>query len=417
MERKGKGLEVKDILGLISLLKEQKKCKVVLLLNDGEDGLEDYNKYKEKVIDVELAFSPDPSECAAIAYSSATSYYPRLKELTTSLGIRNIRILKKIERLIELALPQVEEFEKEIKDQVIHSLVLFSWSYFCSSASDDVPTLDFITSRGFASFGIGDEDVNETEKKWQTILHAYNYQMTDELDLVLANGVKTGFFVESELIEQATIKNKGVIAAKSEGSFSSAWQLYHDSFDDNEEGVINGLYESFKANCKYILPVNLSGTVSLFRELGEGQKASEIIDLYIENRKDEIELFNMDENNHFGDIKDQELIDKFNKFYHSSLITETADQVLERIAGKNGGGGNDEVVLSTTSVDDFYKLFKLKKGRELSSFITTCLKFGQFTNASEQQKEIANRATQALKKIASESEINKRRVKKFGVNV
>ena len=30
LERKGKGLEIKDILGLVSLLKEQKKCKVVL---------------------------------------------------------------------------------------------------------------------------------------------------------------------------------------------------------------------------------------------------------------------------------------------------------------------------------------------------------------------------------------------------
>jgi hypothetical protein len=62
-------------------------------------------------------------------------------------------------------------------------------------------------------------------------------------------------------------------------------------------------------------------------------------------------------------------------------------------------------------------LFKSEKGVHLSRYIHTCLKFGQFSNASDQQKEIANRVTEALKKIALESGLNKRRVKKFGVDI
>ena len=418
LERKGKGLEIKDILGLVSLLKEQKKCKVVFLLNDGEDGLEDYEKYREKVIDIELAFAPDPDECASIAYSDEATYHPRLKELATSLGIRNIRILKKIERLVALCLPLVENFEPEISDQVIHSLVLYSWSYFCSKSKEEIPPLDFITSKGYTLLGIGDEKVTEQEKKWQTTLQAYNYQLTDELDLLLAESVKTGYFVEDELRDKASAKNQQIIASKSAGSFSDAWRLYHDTFNDNGDEVINGLYESFKKNCKYITPTNLNGTVSLFRELGEGDKADEIIGIYIESRQDETELFNMEEINTFGDIRDKEVIDRFNEVYNQSVATETAKQVLDRIAGKNGWNGqSDEVILASTSVNDYYGLFKSEEGRHLSSFVTTCLKFGQFSNASDQQKEISNRATEALRKIASESEINKRRVKKFGVDI
>jgi len=67
------------------------------------------------------------------------------------------------------------------------------------------------------------------------------------------------------------------------------------------------------------------------------------------------------------------------------------------------------------SIDDYYELFKSEEGRNLSSFVTTCLKFGQFGSASDQQKEIGRRSTEALRRIASESEINKRRVMKFGV--
>lgn len=417
LERKGKGLSIKDVLGLVSLLKEQKKCQVVILLNDGEEGLEDYEKYREKVIDVELAFEPDPNECALIAYSNQASFYPKLRELTTSLGIRNIRILKKIERLVNLSIPLLEGFEPEILDQVLHSIALFTWSHFCSKSNDDIPSLEFITSRGYALLGIGDEEVSEQKKRWQITLQDYNYQFTDELDIVLADAVKTGYFVEENVKEKASTKNQEIIASKSEGSFSSAWRLYHDTFNDNSAEVINELYESFKKNCKYITPRNLNGTVSLFRELGEEKKASEIIGIYIDKRKDETEIFNLEENNIFGDIRDQEIIDKFNAIYSQSVATENAKQVLDRIAGNNGWNQSDEVVLASTSVDDYYTLFKTETGRRLSSFVTTCLKFGQFGNASAQQKEISIRATEALQRIAAESEINKRRVKRFGINI
>lgn len=193
--------------------------------------------------------------------------------------------------------------------------------------------------------------------------------------------------------------------------------MYHDSFDDNEEEVITKLYDSFKKNVKNITPTNLNGTVRLFRELGVEDKASEVIDFYISERKDEKELFNMEEINFFGDIKDKEIIDKFNDTYKTSVVVENASDVLNRIAGKNGWNQSDEVVLANTSVDEYYNLFKTEKGKHLSSYIRTCLKFGQFGGASEQMKEIANRATEALKRIASESELNKRRVKKFGVEI
>ncbi len=416
LERKGNGLEVKDILGLVSQLKEQKRCKVVILLNNDEDCLGDYEKYREKVVDIELAFSPDPDECAAIAYSEQTPIHTKLRELTASLGIRNIRILKKIERLATLAFPLTEEFEPETLDQVLHSLVLYAWSHFCSTANKEIPSLEFITRSDHAFFGIVDEKLTEQEKKWQNILEAYNYQFTDELDMFLVEAVKTGCFFENEFKEKAAFRNKQIVASKSEGSFSKAWRLYHDSFDDNADEVISGLYDSFRNNCKYITPVNLNGTVSLFRELGEDGKASEIIDIYIEIRKGEKEVFNI-ENNFYGENIDVELMEKFNFEYNRSVKTETAKQVLNRIAGKDAWNKSDEVVLANTSIDDYYHLFKSETGSHLSSFVRTCLKFGQSNGSSEQQREISKRATDALKRVAAESEINKRRVKKFGVSI
>ena len=418
LERKGNALDIKDILGLVSLLKEQKKCKVVLLLNDGEEGTEDFKKYREKVIDVELKFAPSPEECASIAYSDNQPYHQNLKKHVAILGIKNIRILKKIERLIELAIPLAQDFETEITEQIIHSLALFSWCYYCSDNGEDIPTLEFVTSKGYSILGLGDDEVdNDKEKNWRAILQGYNYQVTDELDVVLANAVKTGFFIEADFKTKATAKNQEIIAAKSKGSFSEAWKLYHDSFDDNRDEVINKLEESFSQNCEYITPHNLHGTVTLFRELGENAKASSLIDKYIERHEGQKDLFDLKEINTWGDIKDPEMVKKFNDKFKESSKSETVEQVLEKIAGRSGWNQSDEVVLANTTVDDYYNLFKTVKSKRLSSFISTCLKFGQFSNASDQQKEIADRATQALKKIGSESDLNKIRIRKFGVTI
>ena len=91
--------------------------------------------------------------------------------------------------------------------------------------------------------------------------------------------------------------------------------------------------------------------------------------------------------------------------------------VLSKIAGKDGWGREDEEILSNASPDEYYDLFKGEKGDHLSSYVDTCLRFGRFTNPSENGKKIFNSATEALKRIASESEINKRRVGKFGISI
>ena len=415
LERRGSGLSMKDTLGLVTQLKEQKKCKIVLLLNDKEEGLEEYQKYREKVIDIELKFDPTPLESAEIAFDLTRKEGEALSQLTQKLGIRNIRVLKKIERLVNLVLPLAIDYEPEIKDQVRHSIVLFSWCYYCYS--EGAPPLEFVTNMGYDPWGLGEEEVEEQKKIWKNLVNEYGFQHTDEIDLIFAEAVRTGYIDDAEFRRQADEKNNQLLAAKSQDSFSKTWRLYHDSFDDNRDEVLERLYDSFKKNVKNISPGNLNGTVRLFRALGEGEKASEIIDFYIHQREAESELFNLRESNIFGDVKDQEIIDKFNEKYRASVTVESAAEVLQRIAGTNGWNQKDEVVLANTSADEYYELFKSQKGEHLSSYVYACLKFGQIGNANEQQKEATKRAVEALKRIASESELNRLRVRKYGIEI
>lgn len=421
LERKGEGLGIKDLLGLISLLKEQKKCKIVILLNDDEDGLDDYFKYREKVIDLELEFSPSPRECAEIAFEGDSYEAENLRYFSEKLKIKNIRVLKKIERLVSLATPVLNGLEVEVTHQVIHTLTLFSWAYYCSKDNDEIPSFDFVKKNSYSSYGIGGKkNEDEQTKKWKALLHQYEYGITDELDLVLAKAVETGYIVESNLREKAELKNSQVLASKSKNSFSKAWDLYHNNFDNNQDEVIEALYESLIKNAKHISPLNLNGTITLFRDLGEDEKASDAIDKYIEARKETPNLFNLNDfvSNPFSrDVTDTEVREKFANKFKEIVVDESAKSILARTSKQDGWSKKDIVILASTSADDFYKIFKETKGVDLSLYIDICLRMGRYASKGGAPSPLLTNSVSALKRIASESDINKLRVKKFGVEI
>jgi hypothetical protein len=240
---------------------------------------------------------------------------------------------------------------------------------------------------------------------------------TDELDLVIANAVTTGYFVEEDLKREASKKNEEVKISLSENSFSKAWELYHGSFENDQDHVISTLYASLKENVKNVSITNLNGTVALFRDLGEEEKASELIDYYIEKRRNETALFNLKENNFFGDKRDDEIVSKFDDVFKETAATESAKEILERISGKNGWNQIDEVTLANTPSEEYYQIFNAVSGKTLTRYVTKCLEFGQYRGANDDQVNIAKNAIEALKIIALESDINKRRVQKFGIEI
>jgi hypothetical protein len=417
LERRSESLSARDVLGLVSLLKEQRNCKIVFLLNDGEDGLEDFEKYREKVVDVELLFDPTAEECAEIAFDSAEPLYQSIGELSQKLDITNIRTLKKIERLVRLVKHKLNNLEPEVVRQIVHSLVLYGWCHY-RAGDPSIPPLDYVQKIGYALFGLGEkENISDDKKAWHSKLQNYGYQVTDELDEILARAVKTGYIVDADFDKAAEEKNLQIVAAKATGSFTDAWRTYHDSFDNNQDNVISALHESFKVNAKYITPLNLNGTVQLFRELGEDEKAEELIESFIKARASEPEIFNLSGYPLAGEITDKKVRDAFDKAYEGASIRESPKQVLMRLSDSNGWSHQDEIVLAETTVDEYYELFKTESGDHLTEMVNACLRFGRFSNANERQKQIAENAVKALTRIGKESAINALRVRKFGIEL
>ena len=419
IERKGENLKIKDVLGLASILKEQKECKVVLILNDeslDEKEEENLSRFREKVIDMELFFSPTAEECADIAIYPTDHFSEKLKELSILLNINNIRVIRKTVSLASKLVGLLDTFEPEVAHQAIHTLILYNHCHL-NKDNESIPSYDYVKNIGHKLLGIDDEERTEQQKNWNSFLSSYSYQTTDEFDLEIGKGIERGYFDEEELVKHASILNDRIVANKSEGSFTEAWAKYHDTFEDNEADLVESIHRSFCENAKYISAINLNGSVKLLRDLDRNDLANDIIDIYIATHNENPKVFDINSYPFSGDITDSDIIRRFSEEYDKHSDQRTLEQVIESLVGKNGWNRADIDILKTATTDDFYRVFTQQRGKHLGSWIEVCLQFKRIRNAGDEEKAISTRATEALARIGQQSRLNARRVSKFGVDI
>ncbi len=419
-ERKGETLNIKDILGLVSILKEQRDCKIVLILSDSnldQKSFDEYWQFREKVIDIEIKYAPTYEEAAKLAFKGNPHNYDRLKQLSTQLRITNIRILNKIEKSVNDVLTALNDFEPEINDQVMHTLMILTLSYYTHDNSY-VPPYSYIKEIGYKLYGLDETKTKNTDEiRWDTTLREYGFQTFDDFDIALSNVIETGYIDHDQLLNKARTQNELILSNKSQVSFSHAWDMYHHSFNDNSDELLSSLGNSLIENAKHISPSDMNATVRLFKRLDRDEEGSLLVDRYININKENDSIFDLEKNPLSRSIDDHEVIEKFNQRYYEIKNIKNAEDVLTNIAGKDKCSQSDEAILANTSMNQFYELFKKQNGVHLSNYVDSCLQFGRYNNASEQQLQITENATKALVKIGYENRLNALRVRKFGIDI
>jgi hypothetical protein len=418
IERRGKGLTIRDVLGLISNLKERKHCKIVLILNDdalAEDKEQkaDFDKYLEKVTDSFLVFEPTPLEAVEIAFRHRDELSNLISANCVALGITNIRVIKKLERFIRQALPIYEGAHERTITQMTQSILLLGWALYEPKFA---PSLEFLTTkRGTNLFGLQPENLSDQEAAWNALLDVYGFGRADEMDILLLEGMRRGFFDAEKIKECAVAINRNFQEADAEGDFTQAWQAYHRSFDNNEAAVVQGIYDSFIRNVRTISPPNLNGTVKLLKELKRAQQAEEVIRYYFDNREEEQKFYDLDHYPFKEDVTDPDVIEAFRVKHASFRDARNPKDTLLRI--DNGWGDGDLEMLAALTPENYREMFKGAGPDELPKLINNSLQFNRIANASAEMRQIAANAKAALTLIGRESDINRRRVRRYGIDI
>lgn len=415
LERCGAGLPLRDVLGLVSYLKAERDCKVVIILNDeklGGTDQTDFWTYFEKVVDISIDFSPSAEECATIALPTDNKIEQLLKKNSTALGISNIRVIKQIERLVKSVAPKLAGFDGRILEQAIQTLTLLGW---CKHGAD-APRVEFVRhKRGRSIYGLTKpSQLTEEEKAWDSLLDKYGFTMMDEFDVTLLDGIEKGYFDEDAVSAAAQQLDADIRAKDSEEFFSAAWRLYHDSFENNEEELVEAIKASFAKAVKQITPVNLNGTVRLLKDLERDDVARTLISKYVSYRENEPKLFELERSPFGSEVNDPDVRAAFAEQVKRIIERPNPAALLLKIARNSSWNPEDIEFLSSLGPDDFRQIFRTA-GENAPRIIGACQTLGRINEPN--LKLIGDNATAALRKIGSESRLNRRRVSRYGIEV
>lgn len=418
LERSGDALKVRDVLGLASFLKLERRCKVVLLLNDEEHPEKDvFLRQLEKVADISLTFDPTSQEACKIALSTDDPLTALLQPRIIELGITNIRVIKKIETLARRLTEVLNESGNGIIEQAISTVALAGWGV---NQPTSAPPLDFIRTYNRTALSLRTEKdlIDNNTAKWLAILNTYPFHSADELDLVIIDGVAAGFFNNESLREKAKAVSLQHRLHSRDTAFSRAWdELYHGSLVTSDDEFLDALHRSAVDEADAISALNINSAIRLLRECGRGEQADEVIQKWFSVRSNEALEFFRIANHHFSteDHIDDGLKAAFEDRRRNYQDDRDPFQVLQKVARQQSWREADVALLAKCSATDFERMFEQLRGNDVRMAIDIILRLGQ--SGKEGSDAIGAASLEALRRIAGKSTLRARKVRRFGIDL
>jgi len=418
-ERKNTNVSVNEIMGTIAQLRDARKCRVVLILNEdtlSESELAEFKCYSEKVINSSFQFDPTPTESATIAFPNNDYLSTELREACTQLEITNIRIMHKIDRYARRLMELLKDIDPDVLKNVVRSLVVIVWVSVASKA-DGAPSLEFISKNRFSLLlDRHKKEPTADELRWHLLLNKYGFLDFDEFSVLLVEDIKNGFFSDDKILSGADKYLKDIQAARAREALKAAWGPFHGSFDSNAAEVAKSLFDGCLMHIKYLSPSNLSAAVKVLKDIGFEESAHQLLNSFIEESDTDFD-FELSADL-FGSLVDEpDVINAFNKKAATKQKALPTPMEAASMLYEDRFLTEAEETLSKLSVDDFVALFKETKGANQMVLVNGCLAFRKISNASERQRHITETAKAALLKIGKESALNVHRMKKYNIVV
>lgn len=414
IERSGDGLKIEELLGFISFLKEQRNCKIVLLLN--RDGLAEKDKiftqYLEKVVDQSVTFQPTPSESVALALDQNDDLALALGQICEKLGIVNIRVIRRIWRFVCHIREGLLPFEDGVLLQAVQTLAVFGWSIF---ESEYAPSLEYVKSYSrFAGLFNNSEGPNEIEARWNAILDSSGFAGVDDFDNVLIDGLIAGSFDMDSLCKEAIVLNKQYVNSEVRHGIHKPWDMLGDSLQDDEEKIVSALIESVDNFAQAMSVSDINSVVVMLRDLEKPADAEQCLEKFLAANVDKPRsFFQMSSHHPIRQRIDPALAVSFEHELSARPIERNPAEVLVNIERNSGWGGDDIKFLSTLPEEKLFEIIKTATGDDLHDMIRSATRFVNTHEGPSEHVELGAKMLNVLRRISAESRLNNFRLRSY----
>ena len=363
-ERKSSKLDIKDILGYLSQLKEQFGCQIVLILNEDKISNDDgtYKDYKEKIVDFEYTYNPSVEEAYKIIENELLNFKIEFKEYCNKVNLNNIRIMKKIVRVLNRLNENIdfEQFtqltNKTILDKLF-SILAINYKY-----SSNIRELSkYAQSRRFDD----EQSKEQIDIKKEEILSYVVYENilyhTDNIDTLILEFCNKSILNYQELNNQLLILNSKNEEINIENKFH---ELQHEMLYDlkiDKDAYVEKVFSFLEKNYSIIFrKTAFSNFMFYLNEL----KAIDSVNIqkYDQLLKDcaekfIVEILSIDDNSYLeiNDIYGKHIFDSF----RDEKIPNIDSFIDDKLKDRKQHYGFDKLLLALSNI---------KKNRGYSDF-------------------------------------------------
>jgi hypothetical protein len=413
LERHSPNISVTDILGALLQLRDDRNCQIILIMNEealkAAGGTELYLANKEKIIDVELTFSPTLDEAVAIGFSGSEGDQTAI-ECCRKLKTSNIRTIKKVHNHLARFRGIVQACgttaPPEFDAQVQSTMALAVWAYWEHVISlSDIKQLESgdVWSPHF------DKKIDESKRRFYQLLTDYGYSHTDNTDRLVITFVEQGVVDSKELASTISEFTNELARRQRAAKVNEAWQLYRGSLSPNGDAVADALYSSHAAAIEQVEMTALDAAVRILSELGFQERADDLIEKFV-NRATSIPAYHSFP---FPElVQDKKLIERWKQSSSTVPDTRSISETVASFCGKPKDVRKDIEKLTTFTEEDFYGYFSITQDERLFPYIKALSKIEwQLPDLLEKNALIERNVQCALDRISRESKINAYRLR------
>ncbi|MGC7837720.1 P-loop NTPase fold protein [Pseudomonas sp. L7] len=414
LERKGKDLKIKEIMGFIDELRTQRKCAILIILN--EDTLEDadireYNNYREKVIDAEFLYDPSPAENFGKVFDEADFGFADAQALSCALEIKNIRILEKVWQTLENHRDLIERSRESVIREFVHCAVLMTWAYFSAGAEEEEAALKKRLLHAPLSDALKLKE-GETYTRHHKLLNFAKNKlliMDSKFHNPLARYLIQGYPDTDALEALLCDEEKNTRARDAERLWRETWEHYTNSLSDNYEQIRNNLV--ILLDSEYFTAYNLSHFMRAIEFLEDmGETVEPWVQGFIERHEELIARGDFDA---WKNTKNATLAAAIQAPRLKEAIPLELTDTLKMLAISGYWSAAQLQFLASHTADDFYNWMKSDPKDPLTLINKGLLglkAMGADEEDAHKVSQILERTNAALDRLTADSEINKKRI-------
>lgn len=410
IERKNSDLSMSTILGLVSELSVENKCKFILIFNEGtltKSDKEEFNKYREKVVDLELEYNPPVEHNQDLIFTNH-AYKEVIYKTLSPLELKNIRILKHIKWNVETLLDNLSTFEPEVANEIIATTTLLTYIHHDSSIETPIRELESIFS--FTS------DITEKQKEQRNLLQAAGYVQFADYEKELVKYISDGVYDKQSFNKEISLLNDRQRVSNFKKDLDQAWGPFSNNFTATIEEVVNGFSSFLDKHVKEMSYREIEPMISTIRKLDDTKQTQSWLDTFITTNvknfsRKEIQFFRTITTN---SILLEQLDSQEKLIFSSNSIEDTLRQII-----KNSGWNEEDVeFLDSHTQDELYDWLQTGNNSNFLSTLRGAIRCFPPLDGDSHRESFGAKLHNALNKLGDRSHIDKIRIEEcLGIEI